>query len=97
MKVLDEDRWSWMLYADGPARILSVVCGTVGLYELDIPLDAAEIAALETKGRSGLVTLAAAITARPGEFRHRHDAAFHARPEAIAAAAAWRRTRDGAG
>lgn len=37
-----QESWSYTLYRDGDRYILSVVCGGVGMYELNIPLDDGE-------------------------------------------------------
>lgn len=34
--------WKYTLYKDGDVYILSVLCGTVGLFELNLPLTPAE-------------------------------------------------------
>lgn len=38
-----QESWSYTLYRDGERYILSVVCGGVGMYELNIPLDDEEV------------------------------------------------------
>lgn len=35
---LAEERWTYILYKSDASYILSVVCGGVGLFELNIPL-----------------------------------------------------------
>jgi hypothetical protein len=39
MKELEKSQWAWTLYeADDGSLVLSVICGTVGLYEVKYPL-----------------------------------------------------------
>ncbi|MCW5698761.1 MAG: hypothetical protein KIT00_02855 [Rhodospirillales bacterium] len=90
VKVEAEEPWSWMLYADGSARFLSVVCGTVGLYEIDLALDAEEVAQYGREGVAFIARLAAAVMSAPGDFQLRHLEDFHARPDVRAAITAWR-------
>jgi hypothetical protein len=48
---LAEKRWTYTLYRSDHSYVLSVVCGSVGLFELNIPLsDADGTKALEDKG-----------------------------------------------
>ena len=72
MKVLAESTWSWLLYADGERRWLAVVCGTVGLFERVIELDANE-RALIAFDASQVEKLARAICAAPSRYQARHQ------------------------
>ena len=72
MKVLAESTWSWLLYADGERRWLAVVCGTVGLFERVIELDANE-RALIAFDASQVEQLARAICAAPSRYQARHQ------------------------
>ena len=45
MEVIAEKSWNWMLFADGERLLLSVVCGSVGIYEMDFELTGDEVAA----------------------------------------------------
>jgi len=58
---LHEEPWSWTLdqMADGLA--LTVVCGTVGLYEKSVVLLPDEVRAWEQEGPAGLHSLVDAI------------------------------------
>jgi hypothetical protein len=42
MRVLDEEKWSWMLFAEGDAHYLSVACGSVAIFLIDIELTSDE-------------------------------------------------------
>lgn len=90
MKVIDEENWSWMLFAEGEVLYLSVVCGTVGVYEIVVELDAAEAADYRCDGRSAAARIAGAIAFSPGRFAARNRSDFHERPGVADAIAAWR-------
>jgi len=90
MKVIDEETWSWMLLADGESLYLSVVCGSVGIYELVVALDAAEAADYGREGRNAADRLARAIAYGPRKFTARNLRDFHERPAVAEAVATWR-------
>lgn len=92
MKVIAESTWSWMLYADGERRWLAVVCGTVGLYETVIELDADERERI-TEDAAQVERLARAICGAPSRYRTRHCPDLLDTPAARAATAAWRAGR----
>ncbi len=96
MKVVEEAPWSWMLLAEGADLFLSVVCGTVALYEIEFALTADEAAGYAREGKAYLERLAGHVIGTPGEFQARHIADFHERPGVEEAIAAWRRSADAA-
>lgn len=55
------EQWSWTLDRTHQGLRLSVVCGTVGLFERDILLTADEISTWENAGPAGLEPLVEAI------------------------------------
>lgn len=75
--------WAYDLVRDDDGLLLlTVMCGTVGLYELRLELDADEAAPWEREGESYIRDFAATITAHPSRYWHRHlgDAAGGAAP-----------------
>jgi len=96
MKVVEEAPWSWMLLAEGAELFLSVVCGTVALYEIEFALNADEIAGYAREGKAYLERLAGHVMGTPGEFQARHIPEFHERPGVEEAIAAWRKVADAA-
>jgi hypothetical protein len=71
--VLSSSPWSYDLtHTDDGRLILTVVCGTVGLYELSLELDATEVACWTRDGEPYIRDLAATITRQPSQFWHRH-------------------------
>lgn len=89
MKVIGESIWSWLLYADGERRWLAVVCGSVGLYELVIELDAGERARITTDPTQ-TEQLARAICGAPNQYRIRHQPLLLDTDAARRALAVWR-------
>ena len=93
MRVVDEEPWSWMLLAEGERRFLSVLCGTVAQYDIDLELTAAEIARLDAGGRQAADEFARAVAHSPKEYWPRHLRDFGGRAAVTAAIAAWRAER----
>lgn len=58
---LHDEPWSWTLDETDEGLVLTVLCGTVGVYEVAVVLDPAEAAAWERHGAAGLGPLAEAI------------------------------------
>lgn len=58
---LHEEPWSWTLEEIDEGLLLTVLCGTVGLYEKAVLLEPDEIAAWNQHGPAGLESLAEAI------------------------------------
>ncbi len=94
MQVVAEETWSWMLFAAGERLLLSVVCGTVAIYTLDLELNAAEVAEYRAAGNAAVARLAAAVQDSPKRFWDRRFADLDRLPGYDAAVAAWRAARD---
>ncbi len=58
---LHTEPWSWTLEQVDEGLLLTVVCGTVGIYETAVLLEPEEVAAWEQHGPTGLEPLAEAI------------------------------------
>lgn len=72
MDVLADSPWDFTLYReDGDVLVLSVVCGTVGVFELDFELGPAERARWQAEGVDALVPLAEAIRNDPHSWSPR--------------------------
>jgi hypothetical protein len=76
MQRIDQRDWAWTLYADGERRYLSVLCGTIAMYELTIELDDGEHARIEEPGF--LDGLAHEVSYRPDSYKARHVTGFQA-------------------
>lgn len=68
MEVLDEQPWSWMLFSDEDCLLLSVVCGGVGVYELNFKLTVDEATNYRQSGSAYVDQLACAVRATPTSF-----------------------------
>lgn len=64
-----QESWSYTLYRDGARYILSVVCGGVGMYSLNIPLDDEE--AKMVADQTAVADLAKKVRADPGRYADR--------------------------
>lgn len=58
---LHDEPWSWTLEEIDEGLLLTVLCGTVGLYEKAVLLEPEEIAAWKRNGAAGLEPVAEAI------------------------------------
>jgi hypothetical protein len=91
MEVIAEKPWSWMLFADGERRLLSVVCGGVGIYEIEFELTDDEISDYETAGSARLDKLAGVARSTPTALVTRRVPGLLSGGEVTAALAAWRK------
>lgn len=70
---LTSSPWAYdLVRVDDGRLILTVVCGTVGLYELSLELDVDEVAAWDREGVPYIRDFAAVIAAHPSRFWPRH-------------------------
>lgn len=60
-RTLHQEPWSWTLEQIDEGLLLTVLCGTVGLYEVAVVLEPDEVAAWRHHGAAGLEPLAEAI------------------------------------
>jgi hypothetical protein len=90
IKVIAEEGWSWMLFQDDQRYILSVVCGSVALYSIDMLLSEMEATAYHQEGRAAIKKLAEKIRNNPEAYRLRHLTDFHTNAAAGIAAKEWR-------
>lgn len=64
-----ERTWDWMLFREANGDlVVSVVCGTVGLFEVDVVLSAEQEQAYEAEGIDVVVRLAADIAEHPRKY-----------------------------
>ncbi|WP_353777156.1 hypothetical protein [Winogradskyella sp. 3972H.M.0a.05] len=69
MKELITKQWNYRLSVNSSnEHILSVVCGTVGLYEVEVILTANQVEAYKSKGESMLDEIAEAIRKNPQHY-----------------------------
>lgn len=68
-QLIDQRTWAWSLHRrpDG-SLLLSVVCGTVGVYEVDVTLGPETTAAYERNGVAVIEQLAAEVTYSPRQW-----------------------------
>ncbi len=90
MEVVAESNWRWMLFSTGDNYILSVLCGSVGLYTRDVELTTNELSEYATSGDKAIENLAVEISRNPSMFESRHIPSFATNEEARRAAKEWR-------
>ena len=69
-KIIDKD-WNYTLYKDGGKLILSVLCGTVAMFDLNVPLNEEEKEDFYLKGEVFLDDLAEKIRFSPPAYQER--------------------------
>ena len=64
--LVSERAWDWQLLreADG-SLLLSVLCGTIGVFELEVPFDSEKVASYDARGETFLDELAAHVRYSP--------------------------------
>jgi hypothetical protein len=74
MREIAREAWAWRLLESHSQELwLSVVCGTVGLYEINLQLSFEERNRYMESGIAAIAALAADICSRPSSYAHRHD------------------------
>lgn len=73
MKEILKKAWAYSLYRDGENFALSVLCGKVGLFEINIVLSEEEKAEFYSQGEPYVEELAKAIQSSPSQFANRHE------------------------
>ena len=71
MKQVLLEPWVYTLFEDGDRLILSAMAGGVGLHELPVVMNEAELAAYRAEGAAALKTLARTIRDNPKDFADR--------------------------
>lgn len=71
MKPISQEAWSWTLYKDADSLILSVLCGSVGLYSVEFPLTPEEAARFDSDGKVFIAALAEAVRMSPDLYAQR--------------------------
>lgn len=90
MKVVAERNWSWMLFNTDDEYILSVACGSIGIYTCEIVLTDKEINDYQVLGEKALEELARDIRFFHSKYQSRQVPDFHLNEESRLAAKKWR-------
>ena len=72
MKELVKKNWKYILYEDKGSLLLSVVCGTVALFDRNIRLNESEQKCYQQNGVAYLDKLASDISYSPEKYQDRH-------------------------
>jgi hypothetical protein len=72
MKELIKESWSHILYEKDGELILSVICGGVALFDVNIVLNEEERSTFEKHGQDYINTLAGDIRSHPSKFAERN-------------------------
>lgn len=65
MVEVDSERWSWALFRHNEYLILSVVCGSVGIYTREVLLTKSDVEQFERVGSTYIKELAGRIRSNP--------------------------------
>lgn len=77
MQVLESSPWDWMLFRSEGKLFFTVLCGSVGVYSLDVQLSESEVADYGSRNREALESLAKMIRMNPESYSDRHIKDFH--------------------
>lgn len=72
MEEILRSQWNYILYKKDDNLILSVVCGTVALFEVNIILNSMEVESYNQRGEDYINELAGEIRFSPKSFNKRH-------------------------
>ena len=68
MEIILDKRWNYQFIKDNDKYILSVMCGTVGLFEVDIELNKQQIASYKKNGINFIEKCVKEIRANPNHY-----------------------------
>lgn len=72
MKEIHRSQWNYILYEKDGNLMFSVICGTIGVFEVNILLNGEEVDNFKQKGEDYLKELAEKIRYSPKSFNDRH-------------------------
>ncbi|MDC7235937.1 MAG: hypothetical protein PQJ58_22125 [Spirochaetales bacterium] len=72
MNKITEEKWSYILLDDDGLLLLSVLCGTVGIYDTNIYLNEYEEGQYKVSGEAYIKELAGKIRMSPKSYHDRH-------------------------
>lgn len=72
IKEIYRSQWNYIFYRDNDRYLLSVVCGTSGLFERNIYLNRDEADNYKNMGKEYIEELAKQIRNSPSDFQDRH-------------------------
>ena len=91
MKVIAQEPWSWTLLEDDEAHYFTVLCGGVGIFEIEFMLNADELSRFDGNIHGAATELARYVRENQKEFGQRHLRDFSARPDVRQAGLRWRK------
>lgn len=71
MKEVLKKQWSYTLYESDEGYALSVICGTVALYTIQVQLNEEEVDAFKVNGVDYIDSLVKTIQSEPDKFKDR--------------------------
>lgn len=72
MKDIFKKEWDYTLYENGEKLILSVVCGSVAIYLVNLELNKSEVNSYKKNGLVFIAQFADKIREKPSMFKERH-------------------------
>lgn len=68
MEIIFNERWNYQLIKNNDKYVLSVMCGTVALYEIEVELSDEQIQEYTKKGKEYIEVLVGTIRSNPSEY-----------------------------
>ncbi len=72
MKEILQEHWLYCLYEDGERLILSVVCGTTEVYDIEVELTPEEKQQFVALGKPFIHSLALRINSHPTDYENKN-------------------------
>lgn len=91
LEVIGLSTWSWIQFRLHERYFLSVCCGSVGIFTVEVELGPAEVKRFKTEGASFIDELAAKIAYSPSQYGSPEARRLLNSPEAQEAVAIWNR------
>lgn len=73
MEIIIDKKWDFTLFKKKEQLLLSVLCGSIGIYELNILLTPAEVEMYNIEGEKYILYLARLIQKNPDNYKSRHE------------------------
>ena len=89
LEVVGLSSWLWVLFKLNDRYFLSVCCGSVGIFTIEVELESFEVVRYESEGVQFIDELSAKVRGNPTQYGSAEARALLRSPEAEVAVAAW--------
>jgi len=93
LEVVGLSSWSWVLFRLNDRYLLSVCCGSVGIFTIEVELGSLEVVRYESEGVRFIDELSAKVRENPTQYGSDEARTLLRSPEAEEAVAIWHSTQ----